>query len=316
MRTWYNFKAKSPDVADLSIFDYIGYYGVEASHFIAELKGITAPTIDLSINSPGGDVFQAIAILNALRGSGKTINVRVLGIAASAAAYITLAGHKRVMPENSMQMLHNASSGMYGNAEELQDMADTLRKVDSNLQATFVTRTGLSAEKVVELLSKDTYLTAAECLELGLCDEVEPALKMTASFETDRLPTNVRALFEAAKMTPTAERIHALVVNAGMGDFADRFAIEEATVEAAADRIETAREVLAYCAVAKVDAAPYINARTKLADVRSAVVEARAAADAEQHVDTTVPQKPAPAAPKAAQPTTASIWAKHRNRSA
>jgi ATP-dependent Clp protease protease subunit len=318
MRTWYNFKAKSEDVADLSIFDYIGYYGVEAAQFQADLAKITASTINVSINSPGGDVFQAVAILNMLRGCGKTINTQVLGIAASAASYIMLAGDKRSMPENTMQMLHNASVGAYGNAAELGELVEVLNKVDANLHATFATRTGLSAERVAELLSKDNYLTAAECLELGLCDEVTPAIKVTAAtFDTDRLPENVRALFKAeqpaAEITPFVAQVQEAVAAAGLGDLAEVFALDVSltTIEQVQVALAEAREVKALCDFLKVDAAAHIRARKTLGDVRRELCDARAAADEALHIDT------APKASHIQQPvqgavTTASIWAARR----
>lgn len=311
MRTWYSFSAKSDDVAELSIFDYIGYYGVEAAQFKADLDKVTAKTLNISINSPGGDVFQAVSILNMLRSSGKTINTQVLGIAASAASYIMLAGHKRTMPDNTMQMLHNASSGAYGNAEELAELVDVLKKVDQNLHATFVNRTGQTAEKIAELLSKDTYLTAAECLELGLCDEVTPSLKLTAAFDTSNLPDNVKALFEAkGPEAPFAERAGAILAQAGLSEFAQAF-IDLDTIEAVQSAADEAREVVALCKFANVEPAEHI--RKPLAKVREVLIAARAAADEALHIDT------APAGtvvkPEAQAPiTAAAIWAKHRNR--
>jgi ATP-dependent Clp endopeptidase proteolytic subunit ClpP len=311
MRTWYTFSAKSDDVAELSIFDYIGYYGVEAAQFKADLDKITAGAIEISINSPGGDVFQAVAILNMLRNSGKAITTKVLGIAASAASYIMLAGDKRIMPDNTMQMLHNASSGAYGNAAELGELVDVLKKVDQNLHATFVSRTGQTAEQIAELLSKDTYLTAAECLERGLCDEVTPSMKLTAAFDTANLPENVKALFEVkAPEAPFAERAGAIVAAAGLGEFAQSF-IDLTTIEAVEAAVAEAREVVALCKFANVEAAEHV--RQPLAKVREVLCAARAAADEALHIDTA--PKGTIVTPEAKAPiTAASIWAKHRNR--
>lgn len=311
MRTWYTFSAKSDDVAELSIFDYIGYYGVEAAQFKADLDKVTAGAIEISINSPGGDVFQAVAILNMLRNSGKKITTKVLGIAASAASYIMLAGEKRVMPDNTMQMLHNASSGAYGNAEELGELVEVLKKVDQNLHATFVTRTGQTAEQIAELLSKDTYLTAAECLERGLCDEVIPSLKLTAAFDTSNLPDNVKALFEAkAPEAPYAERAAQILAAAGLGEFSQSF-IDIETIEALEAAAAEAREVVALCKFANAEPAEHV--RKPLAKVREVLIAARAAADEALHIDTAptgTVVKPEAKAPI----TAAAIWAKHRNR--
>lgn len=323
MRTWYNFSAKSDDVAELSIFDYIGYYGVEAKQFQADLAKITAPTIDVSINSPGGDVFQAIAILNMLRGCGKTINTKVLGIAASAASYIMLAGHKRSMPENTMQMVHNASVGAWGNAEELGEMVEVLNKVDANLHATFVSRSGQTAEKVAELLSKDRYLTAKECLELGLCDEVTPALELTAAFDTDALPTHVKALFEARQPTPVPtlpEAIKAAVAaEPSLAPFEATFAADAAIVDAASLKaaVANAKDIVTFCAMTGMPdrAAGFIQARKSVVEARKVLAEVLAEADEATSIDTAPKGAGTPAAPAAKAPvTTANIWAKARNR--
>ena len=253
-----------------------------------------------------------------LRSSGKTINMTVLGIAASAASYILLAGHKRTMPDNAMQMLHNASAGAYGNAAELGELVDVLNKVDANLHATFVSRTGQSAEKIAELLSKDTYLTAQECLELGLCDEVIPAIKVTAAFETTALPEHVQSLFKAAQEAPAeelfADKVVALAVKAGLEDHAQLFALDASLsdIPAVESALANAREVIALCKVAKVDATQHL--RTPLSKVRELVCAARAAADEKLHIDTSQPAGNKPAASNDAKVTTSGIWQKIRNR--
>ena len=108
MRTWYNLKAAEANTpAKLSIFDDIGAYGVSAKSFLNDLGSVTQSSVDVEINSPGGDVFAGLAIYNGLRNSGKKINVKVLGLAASAASLIAMAGDTIEMPENSFMMIHN-----------------------------------------------------------------------------------------------------------------------------------------------------------------------------------------------------------------
>ena len=297
MKTWYSIKAAAAggDTAEISVYDYIGYYGVSAVDFLKDVKAIDAPNIKVSINSPGGDVFDAIAMVNGLRLSGKKITTVVMGIAASAASYLMLAGDHRVMPDNAMQMVHNASTGRYGNAAELQEVVDTLRKMDDNLHATYMTRTGLSKEKVVELLSKDTFLTAAECKELGLVDEVIPAVKMTAAYDVDRLPTNVQALFKAVTQpnppaTPLAEYVQTAAKAAGLEKFTAVFVTDPAvTSTAEADAvIARAREVSALCTAAalpdEIDA--MLRERKTLIEVRAALSAKLVEIDAATRVDT------------------------------
>jgi ATP-dependent Clp protease protease subunit len=349
MRLWYRFTAKGETVTDLSIFDEIGAFGVSARQFIADLKQVKTPTIALSINSPGGSVFDALAIFNALRMSGKRIEVTVLGIAASAASYIMLAGDRITMPENAMVMVHNPMGGLFGNADEHRELAAILDKVGENLQATYASRTGMTPEAVAELLSKDNFLTAAECLELGLVDEVTPALALAASFVTENLPPNVQALFKAVNGTPepegdddeddegegddededededdevdpealTPEQIAARVTEAGFGEFASRWALEASLAQPMfLDAvIAQAGLIRSLCAVAKQEdkAAQFITARTPIAEVRSALTEALA--DADQHVSATVPAAgaAAPVQSTKAATTTRAIWAKRNS---
>lgn len=188
MRKWYSIKALAADAAEIAIFEEIGMWGVTAKDFIADLKKLSAKTITLSINSPGGSVFDALAIFNALRNSGAEITVRVMGIAASAASYIAMAGDKIVMPENTFMMVHNPIAGVYGNADDMRELADVLDKVGASLLATYVKRTGKPENEVAALLAAESYLSAAECVDLGLADEMEPALKIAAKIDPARIP--------------------------------------------------------------------------------------------------------------------------------
>lgn len=328
MRNWYSIKALAQGDAEISIHDEIGFWGVTAKDFINDLKKIDGKNITLSINSPGGSVFDALAIFNALRNSGKQITVRVMGIAASAASYIAMAGDKIVMPENTFMMVHNPIGGICGNAEEMREMADILDKVGASLTATYVKRTGKPQEEVEALLAAESYLTAQECLDLGLADEIEPTLKISASFETDRLPENIKAVFVAAQTAQDpepedepepqepafADQVSALATAAGMGEFATVWALSTESVDVVKTRINEAREIKALCVLAKrEDAAPgYIKAKKPLAEVRTELCNKLAEADEKSHNSTT-PNNPGTHA--AAQPAalkTADVWAARR----
>lgn len=317
MRTWYIMKAAptATTPAEISIHDEIGMFGVSAKDFIADLGKVTSKDILLTINSPGGSVIDALAIFNALRTSGKQITMRVLGIAASAASYILLAGHKVIMPENTFVMVHRPMAGAWGNEDALREVADVLNKIGATLRSTYIQRTGRTEAEIDELLSKDTYLTAAECKELGLCDEVEPALQVTADFDVDRLPENVKSVFLAAKniaattatpVTPPsdapvdespstdepqatfADQVQALAASAQMETFAQAWALRFDNLASVRAAIAEAREIRALCAVVhEADKADgYIRAGTPLADVRLRLMEARVREDERTPIDT------------------------------
>ena len=107
MASWYAIRARGTG-AEVAIYDEIGAYGVSAKGFLAELGALPEGTpVDLRLNSPGGSVFDAVAIHNALKRHEGTVTVWIDGIAASAASYIAMAGDEIVMPENAFLMIHD-----------------------------------------------------------------------------------------------------------------------------------------------------------------------------------------------------------------
>lgn len=295
-KSWYSITAKEPDKpAELSVHADIGMWGVSAADFLRDLKAVSAPSINLTINSPGGSVFDALAMFNGLRAKKVPVNVKVLGIAASAASVLAMVGDRVEMPENTMMMIHKPLVGIYDNADGLRETADVLDKVEANLQSVYMARWKGTEDELTAALRDETYLTAAECLERGLCDEVTPSIEVKASFEVENLPEAVRKLFAAAPAPtdPVASKpelppslvgqISALANEAGLQQFAAHFAADPSiTDEASAVKaIATAREVQALCVLAaKPDlAGGLICARLPLPQARAKVLEVLAAAD-------------------------------------
>jgi len=321
VKNWYSIQAKTTAPAEISIYDEIGLWGVTAMQFIADLKAIDAQQIRLFINSPGGSVFDALAMYNALRQHPAEIEVVVMGVAASAASIVAMAGNKIVMPENAFMMIHNPLNMAYGNADELREMADVLDKIAASLIATYAARTGLPDEEIKTLLDAETWLSAAEAVEKGFADELQPALKVAACYDAARLPDNVQAAIIEPPAAPIIEpptdtvviQARALVGSivakasaAGLAAHADAFLLDDSIKnEADADAaIAEAGEVLAVCRAAKLPdmAVPLIKARVPLASVRARLIEARAALDQSIQIDNHIPQ------PKGApQPSAISI---------
>ncbi|WP_183073599.1 head maturation protease, ClpP-related, partial [Roseinatronobacter ekhonensis] len=128
MNSWYTIRARDGG-AEVLIYDEIGAYGVSAKGFLAELGALPDETaIDLRLNSPGGSVFDAVAIHNALSRHAGSVTVWIDGIAASAASYIAMAGDEIVMPENAFLMIHDPSGLVMGTAADMREMAGTLDK--------------------------------------------------------------------------------------------------------------------------------------------------------------------------------------------
>ena len=311
MKTWYSIQAKADQSADISIFDEIGFFGVNAKQFIGDLKAIDAKTIKLAINSPGGSVFDALAMYNALRQHPANVEVTVLGVAASAASLVAMAGDTIVMPENAFMMIHNPLNFAYGNADELREMADVLDKIGASLVATYANRTGLPEAEIKSLLDAETWLNAEEAVLKGFADELQPALKVAASFDMERLPDNVRAAIEpppapepepeddhpldaAADSRALAASIIALSAQAGIAALADAFLLDPAIRTEADAQVAVAegKEIVAVCAAAKLPemAAGLIKARVPLASVRNRLMQARAELDKALVTDHHIPQ--------------------------
>ncbi|MEJ8821439.1 head maturation protease, ClpP-related [Variovorax humicola] len=209
MKPFFSFKASASGAA-LSIYDEI--FSTHAAAFRTALDAVKGSTLTVEINSPGGDVFAGLAIYNMLKGSGKIINVNVAGIAASAASVIAMAGTTISMPSNSFMMIHNPITGVYGNAADLRESADVLDKIGAALLAIYVSRTGMPADKMKELLAAETWLTADEAVSMKFATVVTDAIEARASFDMGRadLPAHVKAVFKPLS-TPTP---HAAVLAA------------------------------------------------------------------------------------------------------
>lgn len=130
--SWFRMQAGHQSDADIYIYDEIGFWGVTAKQFISDLNALGDIThINLHINSPGGDVFEGIAIFNALKTHGASITVYVDGVAASMASVIAMVGNPVIMPENSFMMIHKPFGFTGGDAEDMRTYADLLDKVEA-----------------------------------------------------------------------------------------------------------------------------------------------------------------------------------------
>lgn len=163
----------------LYLYDVIGedwFGGVSASQFARDLATIPGDVL-LRINSPGGDVFEARAIIQALREHPGQITVRIDGVAASAASVIAMAGHRIEIADGAMMMIHNAWTATMGNALDHLEQAALLERVDQALAADYAARAGLYADQVAAWMAAETWFTATEAIDAGFADALAPAGK-------------------------------------------------------------------------------------------------------------------------------------------
>ena len=173
--SWYNITAKKKSnevVAEVYIYDEIGYWGVTAQQFIKDLTALDATQINLHINSPGGDVFDGVAIYNALRMHSAKVTVYVDSLAASAASFIAQAGDEVVILRNGTMMIHDASAIAWGNEEEMRNTADLLGRVSDNIADIYSQRAGGSLEEWRAIMKAEMWYNADEAVEAGLADRV------------------------------------------------------------------------------------------------------------------------------------------------
>lgn len=193
-KRWYEIKATAGDATavDINIFDEIGTWGITAKQFITDLLALDAKisTIHLHLNSPGGEVFDGIAIYEALKAHKATVNVYISGLAASMASIIALAGDKVMMSENSYYMIHQPSLGWW-TAQDLRDMIPELEKdawlldtIEASLVNIYVKETGKSQEDISAMVKATTWMTAEEAKANGFIDEISAPVRATASLKT------------------------------------------------------------------------------------------------------------------------------------
>lgn len=178
--------------------------GVTPKSFIQAIKDIDAEVIHLRVNSPGGSVFAARAMEQALREHKAKVVAHIDGVAASAASFLVMAADEIVMAPGAMMMIHKAWTVAMGNADDLVNTADLLDKIDSTLANTYASRTGANVEKIADMMAAETWFTAEEAVAAGFADSVAENVKAKqqwnlsayekAPAQPEHKPANVAAL--------------------------------------------------------------------------------------------------------------------------
>lgn len=169
---WYRIENRAADVAQVYLFDEIGWFGVTAADFVDDLREVTAGRIELHINSPGGDVFDGVAIYNALLDHAAAVDVVVDSLAASAASFIAQAGDTVAMNRGAQMMIHDAWGLSIGNASDMRELADLLDRQSDNIAAIYADRAGGTVAQWRDLMRDETWFNADEAVDAGLADEV------------------------------------------------------------------------------------------------------------------------------------------------
>jgi ATP-dependent Clp endopeptidase proteolytic subunit ClpP len=189
---WYAIQQTADGEAEIAIYDEIGFGGVSAKSFLAELKKLSGQRVHLRINSVGGSVVEGAAIYNALRRHKGGLVVHIDALAASMASVIAMAGDETLIADNALVMIHNPWGMTMGDADELRKEADILDKLKATLVNAYVRKTGMEAEQVAQMMDDETWLDATEAVALGFADAIEDGIEAAASIT----PEAARARFD------------------------------------------------------------------------------------------------------------------------
>lgn len=225
---WYEIRNAEEDEAEVYIYDEIGYWGVTANEFAQELRAVTASSIRLHLNSPGGDVFAGIAIYNALKAHSATVNVQVDALAASIASVIAMAGDRIEIAKNAQMMIHDAHGFTVGTADDHREMADLLDASSDIIAEVYADRAGGTTKDWRAVMKATKWYRGAEAVEAGLADALQES---TASKASGGQRTRIAAHANETNHSNTDEGL--------LGGFSLLEAMQAATPEKPAPTLES-----------------------------------------------------------------------------
>ncbi len=201
----YQPRAAATEPAMIQIFDQIGEdwfggSGVSAKAFSDALQSVGSGPLVVEINSPGGNVWDGLAIYNMLRGRNAQVTTRVVGIAASIASIIALAGDTVEIADAALFMIHDPSGMVAGTADDMRKMAAALDQHAEVLAGIYSKRTGKPVAQIRAAMTAETWFTAQEAVAFGLADSMTEMLAMAAFWHpravTKTAPPTVRRNLE------------------------------------------------------------------------------------------------------------------------
>lgn len=199
MNKFWNVKAEG-NKSRLDLFGYVGgkkddpwsVEGFDEKEFLSDFRKIPEGSdLEISINSFGGAVYTALSIYSLLKTHKGSITFRIDGAAMSAATIITsVPGAKVIMPKGSMMMIHNVSSGVWGNASDMRKAADDIDKLEQNIIDIYAEKSGKSVEEIKDKVNVETFFTAQEAVDFGLADEVDESQTVENTINGDYFMVN------------------------------------------------------------------------------------------------------------------------------
>lgn len=244
-------KAAKSDENSISVFDVIGsdWYGegVTASRIAAALRSIGGEDVTVNINSPGGDMFEGLAIYNLLREYEGKVTVKVLGLAASAASIIAMAGDEVQIGRGAFLMIHNCWVYAMGNRHDLAQIAADMQPFDKAMSDIYGARTGLAATNIAAMMDAETYIGGSEAVEKGFADRLLSADEISDDDDSPAAALRKLDALLAKSDTPRSERRKLLKALTGSkpGAAADSSGTPGATDEIKPETINSLESALA-----------------------------------------------------------------------
>lgn len=176
-------RAASSEDATISVYDTIGWSwegeGVTAKRISAALRAIGGRDVTVNINSPGGDFFEGVAIYNLLRAHPHKVTVQVMGLAASAASVIAMAGDEILMGDGAFLMIHNAWAIAIGNRHDMVAASEQLAPFDAAMADVYAARSGMTSTQTAALMDKETWINASQAVEDGFATGLMASSQIT-----------------------------------------------------------------------------------------------------------------------------------------
>lgn len=184
-KNWYSITNKGDAECVIDIFDEIGMWGVSAKDFAEQLRGVgKIKSLTLNLDSPGGDCNDGLTIYDAIKASGASVTVNVIGLAASMASVIMLAadaGKIRIY-ENARVMIHRVTGGAFGNSDDLDAATKLVKQFEDRIVSLYVARTGKDEAEIRDMMKAQlgTWFFGQEAVEAGFADSVISGVKAKA----------------------------------------------------------------------------------------------------------------------------------------
>lgn len=282
---------------EIDIFDEIGVWGITARDFIEDWRAIPdTAQILLSVNSPGGQVFDALAMYNVMSRASARITARVEGIAASAASLIIMAAHRIEIPTNAYVMIHNPINFAFGDYNDLREVADVLENMHRTFASVYAARTGRPVDEIGAIMDAETWYNGTEAVAAGFADVEIDAMAMAASLAEDtaarfaHVPEALTAQAPAPASAPhedptpqpapamQPDEIATLCADAGFAYLAAPLIRAQSNKDAVTQRITQAREIVALAAAAgrEKDGVTFVRAGISVDAVRAQLLSDRA----------------------------------------